>query len=454
MGWRAVINLFDGLSNLTTGMGISGRDKSQATEFVERTLSEPELHAMYRDDWIARKIVDVPAYDMTREGREWKAIGIDITDLERAEKQLQVWPKTRKAKIWARLYGGAALILDDGTKNYKSELRSDGFAKGRLKTIHVASRRRLTIPAGIEDEISSSNFGLPKMFTLNMGGAGGIDIHPSRVIPVFGETTPDTDVIEDFWGDSTLRAVYGAIQQAATATQGFAQLIHEAKVDIVSVQNLISQVSTTDGLNTLLARWGLAQLSKSMNGVMLLDREAEEYTTRQINFANHDKILREFLIIVSGAADIPATRMLGQSPSGLNATGESDLRNYYDNISGRQETDLRPILDRLDAFLVPHALGSVPEDLWYGFRPLWQPTAPELATIHKTQAEAIKIYAESGIVDGLALKEGAESLLIEIGLMPGFERALEQSKKLASEGEEILQEEIGEPEHEEEERTE
>lgn len=43
--------------------------------------------------------------------------------------------------------------------------------------------------------------------------------------------------------------------------------------------------------------------------------------------------LDRFLQIVSGAADIPAIRLLSQSPAGMNATGESDLRNYYDRLS-------------------------------------------------------------------------------------------------------------------------
>ena len=45
-------------------------------------------------------------------------------------------------------------------------------------------------------------------------------------------------------------------------------------------------------------------------------------------------MVRTFLQVAAGAADIPVTRLLGQSPAGLSATGESDTRNYYDMIVG------------------------------------------------------------------------------------------------------------------------
>ena len=119
----------DGLKNLVTGMGTS-RDKSSATQFVERILSDPELHAMYRDDWIAKKIVNIPAEDMVRKGRQWKAEDDQITALENAEKALKVTAQLRKGQQWARLYGGAALILDDGGASSKA-IKAEGFGKDR-----------------------------------------------------------------------------------------------------------------------------------------------------------------------------------------------------------------------------------------------------------------------------------------------------------------------------------
>jgi len=77
--------LLDTLTNLVSGMGIEGRDKSVNTRFGINLLSSAEAEAAYRGDWIARKVVDIPAEDAIREWRQWQAESKDITDLEDTE---------------------------------------------------------------------------------------------------------------------------------------------------------------------------------------------------------------------------------------------------------------------------------------------------------------------------------------------------------------------------------
>jgi uncharacterized protein len=129
--------------------------------------------------------------------------------------------------------------------------------------------------------------------------------------------------------------------------------------------------------------------------------------------------------LASGGADIPATRLLGQSPDGMNATGDSDLRNYYDMVSSRQETDLRPSLAPLDDFLLRSVLGSTPSDIHYNWHSLWQLTPEQAADTSFKKAQAVKIYSDTGLVPTRALEEGVQNMLIEDGMMPGLEAALE-----------------------------
>lgn len=41
------------------------------------------------------------------------------------------------------------------------------------------------------------------------------------------------------------------------------------------------------------------------------------------------------------------TKLFGRAPAGMNATGESDLQNYYDYVDTLRESVLAPILRRL-----------------------------------------------------------------------------------------------------------
>ena len=75
--------------------------------------------------------------------------------------------------------------------------------------------------------------------------------------------------------------------------------------------------------------------------------------------------LNTYLQIASGAADIPATRFLGQAPGGLNASGDADIRNYYDRLGGEQTTVLMPAMSVLDEVIIRSALGSRPPEIYY-----------------------------------------------------------------------------------------
>ena len=188
----------------------------------------------------------------------------------------------------------------------------------------------------------------------------------------------------------------------------------------------MQMTATAEDRSRLIARFELAALLKSMNNVLLLD-EKEVWNRKEANFSMLPQVLESFLTTVSGAADIPATRMLGQSPKGLNATGESDLRNYYDKIAADQNTILGPSLAPLDACIQASALGSIPGDIFYQWKPLWQPTAKEAAEIEKAEADTLTAIVNSGTVPDAAMAKAQQNRMIESGRWPGLEKALEEA---------------------------
>ena len=128
-------------------------------------------------------------------------------------------------------------------------------------------------------------------------------------------------------------------------------------------------------------------------------------------------MVRCFLQVAAGAADIPVTRLLGQSPSGLSATGESDTRNYYDMIAARQDLDLRPQLERLDRLML-RSEGLDPDGLTFAFRPLWQLDATSAAAIALQKAQATQIYAGLGLWPAEVTARLVEAQLAQDGTYP------------------------------------
>lgn len=412
----------DSLQNLVTGLGTS-KDKMTGTTHVFNELDKVALENAYRSDWIARKVVAIPAQDATREWRSWQSDNKDIEAIESLEKELKLQQKVKSAMTKARLYGGAALLLGVNDGNPASEpLNVENVGKEALKFIHVVSRWDLT--AGEMDwNIDSPNYAQPSYYT-RAGGDSMARIHPTRVVRFIGNEAPDVTVTQG-WGDSCLQAVNDAIIAAGMTTAAGAQLLHELKMDIVKIPELTASMSNKQYAQRLTDRFGLANVTKSLYNIMLLDKE-EDWNRITASLTGLPDTLAMYLMIVSGAADIPATRFLSQSPKGLNATGESDMRNHYDNIRSEQQTTVRPSLSVMDEVLIRSSLGTFkPGDIVYEWNPLWQMDDQQQATITKSKADAFKIDVDVGLIPAEVLRDARINQLIEDGTYPGLEQILD-----------------------------
>lgn len=432
-----LFGLGDRLQNLVSSMG-TAKDKATRSTWYVNELTPDQAIAAYRGDWIARKVVDIPAFDMIREGRNWQADNALIQKLEAEEARLQVWPKVAKAIKLARLYGGSALILGIGDTDPSQPLRPDSIVAGGLEYIHVASRYEIT--AGqLERDPASPRWGEPADYTMNGGARGQLRLHPSRVIPFVGAEVPDL-AFSHGWGDSVLQAIDEAVKNAGLAAGGIAQLLQEAKVDVFKIPDFMANVGDEAYRTKVLERIALANQAKSISNALVMDA-AEEWNQKQISFAQLPEVLRLYLQIAAGAADIPATRLLGQSPDGMNATGEGDLRNYYDRLAAEQEVYLRPRLERLDEVLIRSALGSRPPEVHFAFAPLWQISEKDKADIFKTKADAARVIAGNGgtslpLMPIEALSDALVNAMVETGDLPGLEAAMEEYGRLSEQDDE------------------
>ncbi|MER8925796.1 phage portal protein [Mesorhizobium sp. M0859] len=425
----------DSLTNLVSRMGTE-RDKASSSYYGVPLLDDAQILNAYRGAWLPRKIVDIPAFDSVRAWRDWQAEGIEIEPIEAEEIRLNVRGKVLEARIKARLFGGAAIHIGTGDANLAEPLDVERIGKGGLKYLTVLSRRQLSI-GEIERDPASEWYGKPRIYRLSAGDKAQVDIHPSRLVILTGNAQPDFELVgggELAWGDSVLLAVLDAIKQADGTAANIASLIFEAKVDIIRIPNFMASLANEGYKAKILERYTLANTSKGINGTLMLDKE-EEYESKSANFSTLPDILDRFLQIVSGAADIPATRLLGQSPAGMNATGESDLRNYYDRLSAMQTLEMTPAMYRLDECLIRSALGSRPKDIHYEWAPLWGMSDKEKADVFKTKADAARAIAggtgQQPLIPIDALSDALVNALVEDGSLPGLEAAIDEYGKLS-----------------------
>lgn len=418
----------DSLTSLVSRMGTE-RDKAATTFYAHTFLTDDQLIAAYSTSWLPRKIVDIPALDACRKWRDWQAKKPQIEAIEEEEKRLNVKGKILEAAKKGRLFGGAAVYIGTGDANPAEPLQVDKITKGGVKYLNVMTRRQLS-GGEIERNPESDWYGKPKLYTLAGANGQEVSIHPSRLVLFTGAMPADDEITNNpwqGWGDSVLQSTLDAVKNADSAAGNIASLIFEAKIDIIRLPNFMASLGNEEYKRKILERYTLANTSKGINGTLLLDKE-EEYESKSAQLAGLTDILMAFMQIVAGAADIPVTRLLGQSPAGMNSTGTSDMKNYHDRIQSMQELEFQPAMIRLDEALERSADVRDP-DVHYRWAPLEQMSEKERAEIFKTTADAARTIVGSGpgqeIIPREAVSDALVNRLVEDGVLPGLDAAME-----------------------------
>ena len=138
--------------------------------------------------------------------------------------------------------------------------------------------------------------------------------------------------------------------------------------------------------------------------------------THSYSFAGLSDVYEMFMMDMAGAAEIPATKLFGRSPQGLNATGEADLKNYYEMIAQLQERVLRPALEKLMPVMAVSCWGYVPEDLEIVFSPVMTTSAMDRAELEeKLTGSVIKAF-QAGLIGKEEAVEELAGRGVELGM--------------------------------------
>lgn len=399
----------DGLANVVAGLGTS-RDKRSYSYWAQpRILTRDELENMYRGSWLSKRIINTVADDMTREAWHFMFDDNDkskdnLFALEEFERELQLCDKINEAARWARLYGGAVILLGlNDTKDLSKPLNIDRLGKDCLQYAHVVDRWRINPSGTLNKKLDDPNFGQPDKYIIS---DSSVIIHHSRVLRFDGQKLPYYAWMNNgMWHDSELQHVVESVMNCDTATAGVSTMLFEANVDVIKSPGLTELLSSNDGEAKAIKRFQIASMMKSFNRTLLLDGE-EEYEKKSNTFANLDSIIEQFMVDVCGAADIPMARLFGQTAGGLNSTGEQDVRNYYDMIRAKQKKEMSKQLDTLFEIMCRSVFGAMPKDFRWAFNPLWQMSDDIRADVDTKNAARDKTYLDAGVLtEGLIAKE-------------------------------------------------
>jgi phage-related protein (TIGR01555 family) len=391
----------DGWVNLLAGMGL-GKDRASNTKFGLKipTIHDSELRQLYINNGFARKIVDIYPHEMTR---EWihvendadNKILVKLDDLD-AEKIFC------DALTWAALFGGSVIVMGiDDSGLLDTPLREDSIRS--VDFLRVYDRHQISWTLlDVNNDPQSAMFGKPEYFNIQpYSGGSQFRVHASRILMFDGVSVPELERAQnEGWGYSFLQAIYTDLKDYGIIKASSVSIVMDFVQTILQIENLTDLIG--NGHEDLVKkRLDLIDMTRSVMNTILLDAD-ENYTKQSSSVAGLSDLIIQFGIALAGVTGIPFTKLFGQAPAGMNATGESDMRNFYDEVKTKQKRVLLTPLNRL-IYLIgiskngPYS-GKAPTDLTIQFNPLWQMTDQQEADWKYKIAQTDEVYVRNGIL--------------------------------------------------------
>jgi phage-related protein (TIGR01555 family) len=186
-----------------------------------------------------------------------------------------------------------------------------------------------------------------------------------------------------------LQNVYEHLQILGSSIGSIGALLDEVSVGKYKLANLVDILDSPDGEKLVKMRMEVMDLCRSVFNSIYLDKD-DEYTRDNVSFTGIPEVLYNIYMLVSACTGYPITRLFGVSPAGMNSTGESDMRNYYDMVRSTQRTEIEPLVLRLVRIIAEWKNLEEPYIEW---KPLQQLSEKEKAEKDKMEADKDQVIA-------------------------------------------------------------
>ena len=146
---------------------------------------------------------------------------------------------------------------------------------------------------------------------------------------------------------------------------------------------------------------------RNNDSIFVCDKDSESVMNVQTTIAGCTDIVRQALELIACINRTPAVKLLGISPSGFNATGESDLKNYYDYIASKQELYREQIQEILDIIQLVE-FDEIDPAITFEFEPLNEENKASQAMTAQTKIGALTQLVDRQAMSAEELREAVK----------------------------------------------
>lgn len=368
------------------------------TGWAPLTIQWTMLTYFYKSNGLVQALIDMPVQDAMRGGLEFTCDELDeddIAEMEEDFESMNVYGNIIETEQWARLYGGAGLILDTG--NGMGEPSKN--EKPRYLNFIPVNRWEL---AGLR---GSKTYGYY-----------GKQISSQRVIEVTGKAAPALIRFQlQGWGMSEIERLLEPMNLYMKTENAIYEMLNEAKIDVYRIRDFNATLISNPGI--VRDRIQMTNMLKGLNRALVLDKD-DDFEQKTLTFSGLAEIKKENRIGIASAIRIPATKLFGISASGFNS-GEDDIENYNAMVESTVRQHIRPMIRRiLDAYAL-YKWGR-PISIKFKFKPLRVMSSLDEQNIKTQKFQMINTLR----VQGDLSKEEAADIMVREGIIPSKPKSM------------------------------
>lgn len=358
-------------------------------------IPDYDLAEKYQYNGLFSKIIDRPAEEALKHGIEYNISDQTLADfLDDALDRLDWEEKATTAIRWARLFGGAVIVmlLDDGRGLEEPVNWQD---------IRSVEELRVYERAIVQPDPNCYLTGKAEYFDISSTYGGFFRVHRSRCLVFKNGSLPEYAAPQQYfyWGLPEYVRIKRDLSIALHTHQSAANMIDKSVQPVYKQRGLQSTLAGPDGDDQVLKRLQVLDASRGMLNSVAVDMDGEDYSFQTFQLSGASEILESTYSLLSAVTCIPQTILFGRSPSGENATGESDLENYYNFVEGIQKRMLKKNIRTLLKAVVQAGVydGSIaePQTIKPTFKPLWSLSEAEQATVELSKAQRAQATAQT-----------------------------------------------------------
>lgn len=326
------------------------------------------------------------------------AIEDKLKILESELKKFKISSLFRRCAEKTGYYGGCLAYIDTGCIDDPELLKSPLYfdrtiiKKGSLK--HFTIIDPVNVSPGLynsSDPLRNDYFKPQTWFVM------GKEVHVSRFLYFAGKEAPLLlKPAYNFFGVSQAQLAFEYVENFQKNRDSGSELLNKFSVSVfkTNMQNAMYAGETAE----LEKRIQYFVHKRHNDGVFVLDKEDEDFVKSDTSLGGVTDIIRQSLELIASVFRIPAVKYLGISPSGFNATGESDLKNFYSLIESLQEKQFADNLETVLKLLQLNKFGEIDPHIGFEFIPLDEEDDKIKAETEKMRADTLAVYLDRNVI--------------------------------------------------------